>query len=414
MKVLIFAIGTRGDVQPFAVLGRELSARGHDVTIAAPPGYTRMIEAAGVAYQPLPIDFQALLEDPEIKRALTSMRGKLRAFRLTTEIMNEQLSEIWRIGLETGPDVILNHFKAALAPYLARRLGAISIPVMLQPGLAPTRAYPQFFLSRFRLGGFGNLMSHRIILALMRFGTGVMIRRWLRHSGTDIGPAMDPLGAYSPNGQAPRLHAYSGLLCPRPDDWPETEHQTGYFFSEPEPYEATAALSAFMAADPKPIYVGFGSMPSLDRTRVARALLDALARTRQRAILATGWGGLGDLAATDDVHVLDSVPHTWLFPRVSAVVHHGGSGTTHEGLRWGCPSVVCPLFADQPFFGRLVADLGAGPPPILHKRLTGDRLAVAIELALSDNVGTRAAEIGAAIRQERGAANAAELIERSL
>lgn len=413
MKVLLLAIGTRGDVQPFAVLGRELASRGHDVTIAAPPGYSEMIESAGAAYQPLPIDFQSLIEDPEIKRALTSMRGKLRAFRLTAEIMNEQLSAIWRIGLESAPDVILNHFKAPLAPYLARRLGAVSIPVMLQPGLAPTRAYPQFFFSALRLGGFCNLMSHRIILALMRFGTGVMLRRWLKHSGMDIGPPMDPMGAYSADGKAPRLHAYSGVLCPRPDDWPETDRQTGYFFAEPAPYEPSAALSAFLADGPKPIYVGFGSMPSLDRTQVSQALRDALARTGQRAILATGWGGIDELQTTDAVHVLDAVPHTWLFPRVAAVVHHGGSGTTHEGLRWGCPSVICPIFADQPFFGRLVADLGAGPKPIPHKKLAGDRLAAAIESALGDTVRARAIEIGGAMRQERGVANAVDLIERT-
>lgn len=414
MKVLILAIGTRGDVQPFAVLGRELSSRGHDVTIAAPPGYTAMIEAAGAAYQPLPIDFQSLLEDPEIKRALTSMRGKLRAFRLTSEIMNEQLSAIWRIGLETGPDIILNHFKAPLAPYLARRLGAVSIPVMLQPGLAPTRAYPQFFFSSLRLGGFVNLMSHQFILALMRFGTGVMIRRWRKHSGTNIGPPMDPLSAYSPDGTASRLHAYSGVICPRPDDLPETDRQTGYFFAQPEPYEPPAALSAFLAAGPKPIYVGFGSMPSVERTQVPRAVLDALARTGQRAIVASGWGGLGELHATDAIHVLDSVPHAWLFPKVAAVVHHGGSGTTHEGLRWGRSSVICPVFADQPFFGRLVAELGAGPSPIPHKKLTGARLATAIEQALSDGVRARAEEIGTAIRQEAGVANAVDLIEKAL
>lgn len=413
MRILLFAIGTRGDVQPFVMLGRALKARGHEVHIAAPPGYDVMIEAAGAMYHPLPVDFQTLIEKPEIKAALTSLRGRIRAFRATADMMNEQLSAIWRIGLEVAPDLIANHFKTALAPNLARKLGAVAIPVMLQPGFMPTRAYPQFFFSSYPLGGFGNLMSHRFILALTRLGTGIMIRRWQKHSGTDIGEPMDPMSAYSPSGEAPRIHAYSAAICPRPNEWPETEMQTGYFFAEPEPFAPPNALSVFLDAGSRPVYIGFGSMPSLNHERTDQAVLEALERTGQRAIVATGWGGIAKMEPSDNIHVLETVPHTWLFPRVSAVVHHGGSGTTHEALRWGRPSVVCPVFADQPFFGRLVARLGAGPEPIPHNKISGDRLVAALEFALTEKVGARAEEVGLEIRKEHGISGAADLMEAS-
>lgn len=411
MKILIFAIGSRGDVQPYVVLGRELIARGHDVHIAAPPGYDDMIAAVGAVRHTLPADFQSMVNDPEIQSAITSWRGRLRAYRLTADIMNEQLSAIWRIGLDVAPDVILNHFKAALAPNLARKLGAVSIPVMLQPGFVPTRAYPQFFFSSWSLGGFANLMTHRAILALTRFGTRLMIRRWLKQTGTDIGPPMDHMAAYSPHGSAPRVHAYSRIICPRPDEWPATEVQTGYFFTESQPFEPPAGLSQFLEAEPQPLYVGFGSMPGIDPARTSRAVLGALARTGQRAVVATGWGGIRQMQSSDNVYVLDAVPHTWLFPKVAAVVHHGGSGTTHEALRWGRPSIVCPVFADQPFFGRCVAELGAGPQPIAQKRLTEERLATALEFALTDAVRRRAEAAGREIRSENGTRRAADLIE---
>ena len=245
----------------------------------------------------------------------------------------------------------------------------------------------------------------------MRFGTGIMIRRWQKHSAIDIGEPMDPMSAYSPGGAVHRVHAYSAAICPRPDEWPASEVQTGYFFAEPEPFDPPEALAAFLNAGPKPIYIGFGSMPGLNHERTNLAVLEALERTGQRAIVSTGWGGIANMAASDKVYSLEAVPHTWLFPRVAAVVHHGGSGTTHEGLRWGRPTVVCPVFADQPFFGRRVTELGVGPAPIPHNKISGARLASALECALDNGVGARAEELGQEIRKEQGISRAVDLIE---
>lgn len=149
----------------------------------------------------------------------------------------------------------------------------------------------------------------------------------------------------------------------------------------------------------------------LDHARTTDALVGALARTGLRAVVATGWGGIAGFTG-DNVHVVDAVPHSWLFPRVAAVVHHGGSGTTHEGLRWGRPSVVCPLSLDQPSFGARVQALGAGPAPIRQKRLTADGLARALDAALAPETRACAEEIGARLRHEDGVAAAVAEIEK--
>ena len=110
----------------------------------------------------------------------------------------------------------------------------------------------------------------------------------------------------------------------------------------------------------------------------------------------------------------DSIPHTWLFPKMAAVVHHGGVGTTAAGLAAGVPSIVVPFFADQPFWGRRVYDLGVGPKPISRKRLNADNLTAAIEQAISNTqMRTRAASLGERIRAENGIARAVETIEQS-
>jgi UDP:flavonoid glycosyltransferase YjiC (YdhE family) len=145
----------------------------------------------------------------------------------------------------------------------------------------------------------------------------------------------------------------------------------------------------------------------------ADLILQALARTHQRAIILSGWGGMHKADWPDSVFVLDSVPFAWLFPRVAAVVHHGGAGTTAAGLRAGVPSVVIPFFADQPFWGRRVAELGVGPAPIPRRKLTVERLAQAIESALSDQaMRQRAASLGSRIRAEDGVGCAVGIVRQ--
>jgi UDP:flavonoid glycosyltransferase YjiC (YdhE family) len=143
--------------------------------------------------------------------------------------------------------------------------------------------------------------------------------------------------------------------------------------------------------------------------------LNALACSRQRGILLTGWGGLSNADLPDEVFKIDTIPHDWLFPQMAAVVHHGGAGTTAAGLRAGIPSVIIPFFAEQPFWGRRIAELGVGPKPIPRKRLSQERLAAAIHTAASDeSMRRRAHTLGECIRTENGVARAVEVFHRCL
>ncbi len=189
---------------------------------------------------------------------------------------------------------------------------------------------------------------------------------------------------------------------------------TGYWFLDPEEaWTPPADLAEFLQAGAPPIFIGFGSMSPRDPAAMMQVILQALARTQQRGIILSGWGGLHAADLPDAVYMLDSIPFSWLFPRVAAVVHHGGAGTTAAGLRAGVPSIIVPFFADQPFWGQRVADLGVGSQPIPRKQFTADRLAQAIEIAVTDQaMQQRAADLGAAIRSEDGIARAVEVIDQ--
>jgi sterol 3beta-glucosyltransferase len=131
--------------------------------------------------------------------------------------------------------------------------------------------------------------------------------------------------------------------------------------------------------------------------------------------MVTGWGGLKAQVTSAQVLMLDFAPYDWLFPRAAAVVHHGGSGTTSAALRAGRPMVICPFVADQPFWGRRVAELGAGPPPIPQRELDAVRLAAAITTAVTDvDMRARARELAAKIQTEDGLGEAIAVIEREI
>ncbi len=144
-------------------------------------------------------------------------------------------------------------------------------------------------------------------------------------------------------------------------------------------------------------------------------VLGAIERTGHRAVLGSGSVDLGARTRFDRVLVVGETPHDLLFSRALAVVHHGGAGTTHAGLRAGVPNLAVPFGGDQAFWGERIAAIGAGPPPIPRSKLTIDRLADAIH-AMATNAGmrNRATIAGQALGDERGIEHAVTVIAQAL
>jgi sterol 3beta-glucosyltransferase len=229
---------------------------------------------------------------------------------------------------------------------------------------------------------------------------------------------MSPLGRFpdlftrADGSPVPILYPYSAHLLPVPSDFPPHAHVTGYWFLDhAAAWQPDPALVQFLEAGAPPVYIGFGSIGGRGGQQRTSIILDALEQSGQRGLLASGWGGLNASDLPAHVFMVESVPHDWLFPQVAAVVHHGGAGTTAAGLRAGKPTIICPFFGDQPFWGRLVYQRGVGPQPIPQNRLTADRLAAAIKTAVEDQaMQQRAADLGAKIRAEDGIARAIQII----
>jgi UDP:flavonoid glycosyltransferase YjiC (YdhE family) len=183
---------------------------------------------------------------------------------------------------------------------------------------------------------------------------------------------------------------------------------SGFFFYSQPSYQPPPDLIAFLNAGPPPIYIGFGSIVIDNPTKLTETLFKVIQKLNIRALISKGWGGLTSQFTPENIFFLDNVPHDWLFPHVSAVVHHGGAGTTAIGLKCGKPTVVVSFFGDQKFWGEMCARAGAGPNPIPYKELSLEKLVKGIKFVLSEDAQRSAKEISLKIQKEDGVKNAVD------
>ncbi|KAJ3332125.1 hypothetical protein HDU76_001218 [Blyttiomyces sp. JEL0837] len=217
--------------------------------------------------------------------------------------------------------------------------------------------------------------------------------------------------------QVPHTYTWSEALIPKPKDWGPYIDVCGFFFLDlASNYTPPPDLVAFLEGGDPPVYIGFGSIVVDDPDGMTELVFQAVDKAGVRALVSKGWGGLGGdkLKVPDNVYLIGNCPHDWLFTKVSAVVHHGGAGTTAAGLKAGKPTVIVPFFGDQPFWGAMIASIGAGPAPVPYKRLTADRLASAIKFALTPEVAAKARTASIKIQSEDGVAEGVRSFHRHL
>jgi len=409
MKVLITTFGTRGDLQPFIALARGLRAAGHDVAICTSTGYQSFVEEHNVSY--LFMDNELLRLSEAALGESNGLGGNISIIRQMVPAIRRSMDDEWQAALAFQPDLIIYHPKCLGSYHVAEKL---QIPAMQSLPLPfyPTREFPNPFFANIQLGRRFNYFSYR----LLEF-PNVMYRGTINDFRQKT-LGLRPLGRFPDlltrsNGRPiPVLYPYSPHVLPVPSDYPPHVHVTGYWFLDHTPdWQPEPDLLRFLEAGTPPVYVGFGSVGGRKGEERTRTVLDALQKSGQRGLLVSGWGGLKASDLPENVFMVASVPHDWLFPQVSAVVHHGGAGTTAAGLRAGKPTIICPFMADQPFWGRLVHQLGVGPKPIPQRRLTADALSAAITTAVQDQTMQRqATELGQKIDKEDGIACAIEVI----
>jgi sterol 3beta-glucosyltransferase len=409
MHVAMLTYGSRGDVEPFVALGAGLHAQGHTAVLAAPVRFASLVAAHGLAFAPLPGDIDQLSRGL-VERAGFSALAQVRLITAHTLAVAVEAMERMRAAA-AGADLVVHSFLTTVAGHqIAGELGVPDVATQLFPFFVPYTTFPNFALPPASCGPWRNQASHRLATWVFALGSRLSYA-WLRRRYPGLGPKRMPWPA--PGVHTPLLLAYSPLLTgPTPAAAPRAQ-ATGFWALSPGSYEPPPPLAAFLEAGPPPVFVGFGSMVTGQASQLGAAILEALGRAGRRALLQRGWTGLGTGALPPWALAVDEVPHGWLFPKMAAVIHHGGAGTTGAALRAGVPSLAIPFTADQPFWGWRAHQLGVGPRPIPAATLTADTLVAAFDMLDDVTVRRRAAAVGTALRAEDGVGTAVRLLSRS-
>jgi sterol 3beta-glucosyltransferase len=412
MRITILTIGSRGDVVPYIALGLGLRRAGHEVRLATHTPFEPHVRAAGLAFSPLMGDPRALLSSERGKRWLASGRNPIRFAAGLARILRPIVARVCEESASAAADAeAILYARLVPGAHVAEALGVPGVAAYLQPA-SPTRAFPSIRAGGVELGALGNLMSHLAGEQLHVQPLLSAINGWRAGAGLPkLGRLRTAAGAH----RRPVLYGYSPSVLPKPPDWDAGIDVCGYWVPQTPEWTPSPALADFLASGPPPVFIGFGSMTARDPEGLAELVVGALRGAGRRGVVQAGWAGLEGPALGGDAIAIGEAPHEWLFPRMAAVVHHGGAGTTGAGLAAGRPSVLVPFFADQPFWGARVAALGAGPAPIPRGALTARRLAAAIRTSTGDAaIRERAGALGAAIRGEDGVVAAVNALERRL
>ncbi|WP_372349165.1 glycosyltransferase [Streptomyces sp. KL116D] len=396
MRILIAAAGSRGDIAPYTGLGVGLRGAGHDVDIATQEEFAPLVRAAGLG-------FRVLATGP--RDGAGGGAGR-RALMRNAAAFTAGLGRGFADAVADGPDLmLLSATTTPLGWHVTEATGIPAVGAHLQPN-APTGEFGPVVSGTRSLGRYGNRAAGRFALRMVDRIYAPAVRE-LRER-LDLPPARGPeLRRREEAADRPVLHGFSEVLVPRPADWRPGLEVVGTWWPHVERHRLPRAVEDFLAAGPRPVLVGFGSMAAGEGERLSALVVDALRRAGLRGILQSGAAGLA--AEADGVLTVGDLPHALLMPRTAAVVHHAGAGTAAAAARAGVPSVPVPVTADQPFWAHRLVAAGTATAPIPFGELTAARLAHALR-TVTDVPGSR--DVAARIAAEDGVGTAVKAIDR--
>jgi len=412
LKITMIALGSTGDVRPYILLGRELKSRGHQITIACFDSFRETLEKEGLGYAPITGNVVEMMANI-MKPGTSGVKYLSQVEKTIREIAPVLLKDLMRACEDA--DALICTFFGSMYYSIAEKYQIPCIQTHYFP-MDPNSSMPISSAPFQRLGKAWNKASYKIGYLLIGILEKWYLTDWRKENGMPLRKVHTHPDYVCGGHTVPVIYATSPQVMPRPAEWNDHIHMSGFWYDDmPIDYTPSPELEAFLAAGEKPVYIGFGSMVSGNMNKTMTKVLRAVKAAKVRAIIATGWADNSHMKGNDNVFFVEYLPHDWLFPRVSAVVHHGGAGTTAAGLRYGRPTLVIPFGGDQPFWGNQVHKLGCGPRPISRDALTVVRLTRAlIDLTSRPRYRAAARALADSMRQECGVVRAADIVEMEI
>lgn len=405
MRFAVATYGTEGDTRPLAMLCRALMDAGHDACLLADRATLGAANELGVASVPLSGDIRGTLQpDLAISGVVNDGRGFSSMASALAHIANTHAQAWLREIVETAQDcdaILVSGLAAFVGLSAAEHLGIRCIGTGLIP-ISPTAEFASPFLPPNRVPGCLNRASQQFVNQMLWRA----FRRQTNAARASVCGLPPRKALWTEHAM---LYGISPSLVPQPKDWPANARICGQWIAPSAQWTPPESLTQFLNAGEAPIYIGFGSMTGLASEALLAKMISAI--DGRRVVFFPGWSRADTSTLPSNFHVIGDTPHDWLFPRVSLVVHHGGSGTSHSACRAGVPSVVMPFAGDQPFWADRLRRAGVAGAPLNGRKLRAPDLAAGIAFAERASTTSRASELGAAMRAENGLGNALAAID---
>ena len=336
MRITIIAYGTRGDVQPAIALGRALqTSGGHRVRIVASAHFKPWIESHGLEAACSDVDVHALLESEAGIEWVESGSNPLKQVRMIQRIVKSgvgraMLQDAWDAAQDAGA-LISSFTSDVYAVSIAQKLGIKHISMPLQPAFVATRSGAVTLNAPVpHRNSLLNYLLGKWFIESFTWRLYGEVANAFRVKVLKLPPQTQPQN-FAAMRRMLVIQGFSAHVVPHPADWPTSIHTTGYWFLDEHPdWQPPQELRKFLDVGDPPVCIGFGSMTGRDPLGVTRLVVDAVTQSGKRAVLLSGWAGIGDANLPSTILPMSEVPHEWLFPRMAAVVHHGGAGTTRR------------------------------------------------------------------------------------
>lgn len=414
MRIAIFTLGTRGDVQPYVALAKQAVKRGHSAIICTGQTFENLIRENGVEFAKAESDLMTLLDTKEGKDILNNA-GKhiIKTMKYVKEVINpayrKSLDQFWASA--QNADVIIYHPKAFGAVDMAIELGIPCISMPLVPITYPIEEFPNLALSPIKsFSKRVNKLTYKIMILGEKSNLKELndfrvktLKRDKRKAG---------LYTYKRNGaDIPIIYPISNALFPEVDSWKEKVCLPGFFYLDYDSQELGQGLKDFITEGMAPIVISFSSMPLKNPEEFKKKLITALKVTQNRAVVLTGVSGM-TFDNNKNILAVPQAPHTLLFPLSKGIVHHGGVGTTATALKSGKPQLIIPFSVDQPFWANRLYKMGYALKPLYEKTLQVQDLVQSFKgMEIPANISS-AKKIKELIVNEHGTDNAIDYLEK--
>lgn len=413
MKVTILTLGSRGDVQPYIALAREMIKIGHEVVICTGGTFQHFIEENKVSFHPAATDLMAIMESEEGRDILNGK--KFSPFKIM-KFSKEKIAPSYRRSMDDfylasqGADLIIYHPKALGAVDIALyyHIPCICLPPV--PIMYPITEFPNFSLSsKQSFGPTLNRLSYKIV----KFSEYPFMKEIndFREKTLKFPKRKAGLYTYDVNGAPiPIIYPISPFLFKEVESWKGSVCLPGFFFLDVEEEVLPNEIENFLEKGKKPIVVSFSSMPLKSPSIFKQKLVQALKETDNRAIVLTGTSGM-KFNQQENILAVKGASHRLLFKRAKGIIHHGGVGTMSEALLSGVPQIIIPFTVDQPFWANLLYKKGYSLKPLQEKNLQVFELVHALEQVENKEYIENAQQIKSIIQSENGVYQAVKHIE---